>query len=436
MPRRNFGDGVEVVFEDFNKIGAAVERELYDRVVYEILQRKTNAVFGDSFLVEYATPTSVTIRAGLGFQFDSSQADPEPKNRLLYRPSQVTSNINAPHASLARKDIVCIKAGRVTSIQATRKVKSTAGTIASEDSDVQTDWLSEILIVAGIPGGSPTAPATPDGYLKIATLDVSAVSGLSGAGAVTDNRAGLPVAGKALLNTLGLERVTAGIETSLNQIVADVDALLKRGHFEYFDVDELAGHPAAPGATKRRLYVYNSTVYHQQSDGTKIPIGSGGGGGGGANWQPGGGSAPVESYENDEKVWLFEKGQSQFVVLWLKVPSSYIAGRPIKARLGYYSPGSANALKMQTVATLIRKNQDAITSTANTFTSTNGDKTLSVANQYIEIEHDLSSAVGVINGFAVSPGDLIKVQLTRVAPSGTEDTNDARFIPSATEVMF
>lgn len=162
----------------------------------------------------------------------------------------------------------------------------------------------------------------------------------------------------------------------------------------------------------------------------------GGGGGGGANWQGVGGSAPIESFENDEKVWLFQVGLAQKLILWIKVPQGYTPGNQIFGRFGFYTPATANVFRFQTVATLIRNGTDAVTSTTNQRTNTPGDTTNSVANQFRELNFELSSSSGQINSVGISANDLIKVELSRITPSGTDDSNDIRFIPSSTEVTF
>ena len=90
---------------------------------------------------------------------------------------------------------------------------------------------------------------------------------------------------------------------------------------------------------------------------------------------------------------------------------------------------------MQTVATLIRKGTDAVTSTTNQRTCTNSAVTLSAGTVNVpqELALDLTSSTGQINGVAVSPGDLIIVKLTR----GTDTaTSDLRAIVYGAEVLL
>jgi len=159
----------------------------------------------------------------------------------------------------------------------------------------------------------------------------------------------------------------------------------------------------------------------------------GGGGGGGLQWNPVEGEAPQSVQENSERVYLFENGITQKLSVWLKVPSSYIAGSQITMRLAMYSPSAANTIFMTTTAYLVREGTDGTDSVANSHASTNSALTNTVANQYREFTTDIGNASGQINSVGVSPSDLIRIDLVRDADT---DTADLRFIPSATEVTF
>lgn len=436
MPRAHWEDGVEIVRNDLNAVSKSMQRELYDRVILELIQRAEDSFFQDSFLVSYSSANQILVKKGVGFQTDSSQVSPEPQKRLLYRSADVSKLISTPDSVNDRIDIVCVKAALVDELTGSRKYKdATTQVISTQSLVIQKDWEAEITIFDGTPGVSPVAPATPVGYIKIAELQVTAVSGLSGAPAVSDERVIIPLGSATTVNTVGKQRVTAGAAVSISQLITDIDALLKNGYQNYCDFDELGADPANPGASKARLY-YKGGVWYGRSPSGIAPLGSGGGGGGGANWQPVSGAAPTEDYEYDEKVWKYEQGAAQALTLWVRVPSSYISGRPVTMKFGAYSPSSADQWKMQLLSTLVRKNNDAISSVANQNTDDSGDITNTVAERLIECSILLSSALGTINGVAISAGDLIKVELERIAPSGAEDAADVRFIPSSTEVIF
>jgi len=436
MSRPNFNDGQELIYQDFNRAAALAERNLYDRIIFKMLQGVENAFFQDDLKASYLSSTSVSVSAGLGFQTDNTQVSPEPTKRLLYRSAAQTLNLTAPDGVNDRIDRVCIKHARVVTLNENRKYKAPiTGTISTVAFDVEKDWEAEYLVVAGTPSLTPVAPAIPSGYLSIATLLVSAVTGMSGPGAVTDTRSALPVGGSVVLNTLGYTRLTSGVATPLSTLMGEIDALLKRGYQEYTDFDNLGADPAAPGASKNRFYFKSGVAYFKDSASVITPIGSGGGGGGGANWYPGA-LAPVEDTENGELVWVFSESDSgsQTLTLFVRVPNGFVAGRQISMYLGAYSPSSSNAFKLKTTTTLVRKNNDAISSVANQYASTNAALTNTVANQYREVLLDLTNATGQINGFAVSPGDLLKVELSRDAAD--TDTADIRMMPSSTEVKF
>lgn len=198
MPRRNANDGQFIEYADFNKLTAALEKELYDRVFFRMFGSQENKVFDDSFYVSYVSATQVSVAAGLGFQTGDAD-DTEPQKRLLYKGSATTKTVAAAHASNPRIDIVCIKHARATALTESRDFKDASdGSVSSQSMVVQNDWDSDLLVVTGTPAGSPSAPATPAGYIKLATIAVPAVTGPTSQSNITDNR--------PILSTFGTEK--------------------------------------------------------------------------------------------------------------------------------------------------------------------------------------------------------------------------------------
>lgn len=438
MPRNQHNDGQELIYQDLNKLSARLERELYDRVWYEMLQRAQNGFFQDGLVVGYVGPATLSVNAGLGFQTDNTQVDPEPTKRPLYNATSSNVALSPADPSLDRIDIICVQASRGNSVTETRNYKDpSSGAITAQSMVTETDWQAAFQVVAGTPNASPAVPATPSGWIKLAEVRVHAVSGVTGSGDITDKRTKLPVGGDITFNTSGYVRLPSGTSVSLTTILASIDQQLKYGYQTYEDFDVVSVDPASPGANIVRQYFKSGTFYYRDSTGAITPIGSGGGGGGGANWYGAPGTSAVEDTDNGEKIWLFDatnKGvTTQKVELFVRVPSSYLSGRQISMYIGIYSPSSANTILMLAQSTLIRKNNDAMTSVANQRLTTNTALTNTVASMYREVSLDITDATGKINGFAVSPGDLIKVELYR----GTDtDTADIRFVPSATEIKF
>lgn len=432
MPRRFFSDGQEIVFEDFNAISSATQREFYDRILYNMLLQTENAFFGDGFLTTFSTSTSVSVAAGVGLQRDNTQVSPEPELRVLYRPDPVTVNLAAADLSNDRIDIIVVKAAIVTEISATRKFKNATTTVISNETlPLQKDWEALVEVVAGTPGITPSVPSTPSGYIKIAELYVTTATGMSGSGAVTDKRSLMPVGGDATIDTSAYVRLPQSAATAFSALFASIDAYIKRGYYEYHDTDSLGAHPSAPVTGRVRRYYKDGVPYSRAFGGALLqensPVVAS------IVWNPPAGNAPTVDEENGEKVYLFEAGLGQTLVAWLKVPQTYVAGSQVSAYISLYSPSTADTILLQSTAYLIRKNNDAVTSTTNAHASGNTALTNAVANRYREVSLPLSSSTGLINSVAVNPGDLIRVELAR----GTDtDTADIRFIPSATEVKF
>jgi hypothetical protein len=189
MPRRFFNDGMEIVETDLSAIPSSLEIELYDRLIYELMNRQQNVMFGDSLKVSYVNATTSQVKLGNGAYYDSTQVDPEPKTRLF----SVLANTNVTHttadAANNRIDIIVATPTRATLQSATRNTKNAStGIVSSTSQVVETDWITTLTVVAGTPSGSPAVPATPAGTVKLAEVLVTAVSGIAGSGAYTDKR--------------------------------------------------------------------------------------------------------------------------------------------------------------------------------------------------------------------------------------------------------
>lgn len=437
MGRRNWEDGQEIVLEDLNGVAKGVERLLYDRVIFEMLQRTENSFFDDGFRVGFSNANTVNVLKGVGFQTDSAQASPEPKKRLLYRGADVSVNVNPPDASNDRIDIICVKAAIVDELTGTRKKKDAiSSSITNESLVIQKDWQAEVIAVAGTPAASPSVPATPTGYIKVAEVLVSAVTGIAGAGAITDTRALMPIGGGIVLNTLGFTRLTAGSAVALTTLINDIEGYLNAGLQDYVDLiqnDSPAGEVGNPAADRQRLFYRDGVLFLKDSGGVKVPVGSGAGGGGGLIWTSPDGEAPIQDEEFLQDVYKFQSGLSQKLAVMIKVPEGFVAGRQISMIIGQYSPSSSNTQLLVANASLIRQNNDPIDTPAASRVSTNTALTNTVANQYRKATLDLTTVTGAIGGFAVQPGDLIFVELSRGSDT---DSADVRFIPSSTEVKF
>lgn len=190
--RQNFNVGQEIISEDLNSLQSRLERGIYDRIIYEMIGRNSNAFFQDGFLVSRISATSVQLKAGLGFQNADTGTD-NPLRKPVVLDSDQTVNIDTPDSSNARIDIICVKHGRFNSESENRKFKDEfTDEITTQAFTVATDWKSEVLYISGTPDVTPSVPATPSGYLKIAELTVSASTGIAVSGAISDTRSKLP----------------------------------------------------------------------------------------------------------------------------------------------------------------------------------------------------------------------------------------------------
>lgn len=165
----------------------------------------------------------------------------------------------------------------------------------------------------------------------------------------------------------------------------------------------------------------------------------GGGGGGGAQWVADIAGGPINDYENNNVAWFFNPSTvgTQKLVLYFQVPNAgYVAGKQLKLRAKAYSPSTSGQWKLRVVTTLIKTGTDAITTTTNQNTADGGDITQGTANLSTNVAINLTDSSGLVNSVAVAPNDVLKLELTRIAPTSTEDSADVRFLPGTTEVLL
>lgn len=161
---------------------------------------------------------------------------------------------------------------------------------------------------------------------------------------------------------------------------------------------------------------------------------TGGGGGGSLKWVEDT-NPPNPVVENHDQVYSFQSGLAQTLFARIKVPSSYVSGKPINLRIAFYSPDTSGTALIQTVSTLIRHGSDVVSSTTNQRTSVNGALTLTSFTASIpqSLVLDLSDSTGKINAVSVSADDYILIELTR----GTDTaTSDVKVPVYAAEVTF
>lgn len=155
-----------------------------------------------------------------------------------------------------------------------------------------------------------------------------------------------------------------------------------------------------------------------------------------ANWQAVAGLAAIQDFEFDEQVFKFTSGAAQAITTWVQIPTYYTLGRQVTLRFGAYSPSTTGVFNLQVQSTLVRGGTDAVNATANSQAVTTGDVALVATYLLNKVSLSLTSASGTVNAVAVSPGDILKVVLSRVSTTGTDDTADLRVLPNSGEVQF
>lgn len=229
MNRQYFNEGQEVISADLNSIQSRLERGFLDTMLYELIGRKSDGFFQDGFKVMRLNATTVTLKAGLGLQSHADTDTKEPTKKPLVLYVDTNQNINAADATHPRIDIICVKANMEIYESENRRYKEEfVDTIFSQAMTISKRPKADILYTAGVAGAVPAAPAVPAGYLKIAEILVTAVTGIVSQAAITDSRTLLPVVTNSIYNGQIYDAVVGSspfcTHATLNDVMADLNA--------------------------------------------------------------------------------------------------------------------------------------------------------------------------------------------------------------------
>lgn len=201
---------------DMNNLQLAANQSLFDHTLYNLFS-KNNGVLPGGFLATYNSAYSVTLSAGVGFFYDSSQTGFTPKYRMINSLGlTIPVVITTADPTNNRIDLICLAPNNQVTATAARYVK-TGGTgpiTLTTVNKVLTDKYT-LQVVAGTPSGSPAVPATPAGYIAIAQVLVTAATGMTGAGAITDVRNILKTSSLSVATYAGVVTVPASIDVML-----------------------------------------------------------------------------------------------------------------------------------------------------------------------------------------------------------------------------
>lgn len=164
----------------------------------------------------------------------------------------------------------------------------------------------------------------------------------------------------------------------------------------------------------------------------------GGAGGGSFIWELNGDISPLEEVLNGISLLSFDYESEMSMHAFLVVPSSYKDGKQIALLdTAFFSGGNSDNVLFRTTTTLFKTGENPLVD-VNSHISTNAEKTLTVSNQLESIGVlDLTDAAGLINGVAVTAGDLLKIELKRDNGSETiSSVEDAKFLKYSSSLEF
>lgn len=212
----------KVASNDINDLQMAAAQSMQDDCLYRFFGQPAAAVFGSDLTVSFVGALACSIAPGTGFFFDNTQTGYVPKFRMIKLATAVATVHAAADPTNPRIDRICLAPNLATTSSASRFVKTGGtGPVALQTVAKTKEMTYTLQVVTGTPGGSPSAPATPAGYISLATVLVAASTGIAGAGSITDTRV---ILGLTVSNTGHLFLTSGTIQTQLD----DADAALSK----------------------------------------------------------------------------------------------------------------------------------------------------------------------------------------------------------------
>lgn len=175
--------------DDINQLQLAMNQSLQDDFLYRFFGQTASGVIGSDLTVSYVSALSASVAVGVGFLFDGTQIGNTPKFRMIKASAPIGVTLAAADPTNNRIDRISLSPTLAVTGTASRFIKAGGvGPIALQTVNKTQEMTYALVVTTGTPSGSPAAPATPAGCLSLATVLVTAVTGMSGAGAVTDTR--------------------------------------------------------------------------------------------------------------------------------------------------------------------------------------------------------------------------------------------------------
>src|ERR1019366_7214201 len=223
MQQIKFNEYEKIASDDFNNAQLAVYQSLHDQFLYKFLGAQSG-VIGGSFILTYTSALLGSLAAGIGYFYNSAASGFTPKYQEIYSSGTIAVPFTTSDPTHDRIDVVCLAPNFAVTATASRYVKAGGvGPVAlGSVNKLYADGYT-LQVVAGTPAGSPTPPAVPSGYIEIAQVLITATVGMTGSGAITDERNILTLAAS---NNNHVIATGSTIQTQLDEL-DDADIKIK-----------------------------------------------------------------------------------------------------------------------------------------------------------------------------------------------------------------
>lgn len=197
-----FTDYERAVIEDFESVQMLQYKSLHDELLQKLFDDASSIFMEDSFRIVYNSGSTYDVSSGRGYLTDSAPVGEEPAFKAVQLDADLTGQaLTAPDGANDRIDVISVTFNKIVTDTDTRDI-NTGGTgpITPTLIDKKTRYTYTITVTDGTPAGSPSAPATPAGHVKLAEAYVTAVTGVANQDALTDFREAVSLKSKKKLS--------------------------------------------------------------------------------------------------------------------------------------------------------------------------------------------------------------------------------------------
>ena len=187
MRRLLFSNYERSLATDLSLISNEIYETVLDRLLYRLLDSASGSILGTGLEITRTGTLTATVAAGDAVVTRTTYPANEPATVICSLIASQNITFAAAHATLGRIDIVILTPTDTVVSSQLRDIRTEGGGSVNQTTiDKVKEYRAQISVVTGTAAGSPAAPATPAGSLKLANVSITAANGMLDQSAIVE----------------------------------------------------------------------------------------------------------------------------------------------------------------------------------------------------------------------------------------------------------